>query len=202
MPDQPQNSGSASPQTAHKPKKEELDVAHVPMTEEFDSAKHSLPNFAPVAIAMGIVAVVLIAVVFLFRATPSAQGSVTDAFAVDIPNQNQVLATVGLTFKNVEKKPIFIRTIRVKVKTADGELTDEMASSADFERYFQAFPPLKEHAGKPLPRELRLQPNESVSGTVIVAFPTTAEKFNQRQSLSADLDLYDQKPVTLTETKK
>src|SRR3954453_11924880 len=46
-------------QTKRPPKPEPPDAGHVPMTEEMDSAKWSLPPVVPVLIALGIVAVVI-----------------------------------------------------------------------------------------------------------------------------------------------
>ena len=43
----------------NKPTKPEYDAGHVPITEEFDSPKRTLPPAAPVAIALAVVAIVI-----------------------------------------------------------------------------------------------------------------------------------------------
>lgn len=181
-----------------EPKREpEYDAGHVPMTEEFDSPKHTLPSAAPVIIALVLVAVVLGIVAYVFRAKPVGQGNISDAFAVDIPNQGQVLATVQLSFRNATEKTLHLKTIEVTTNAGGSEHKDEMAPASDFERYFQAFPALRDHSSKPIERETKIPPGQEMSGTVIVGVPITAEQFQARQDLRAKLIFYDHAPVEL-----
>jgi hypothetical protein len=72
-------------------------------------------------------------------------------------------------------------------------------SAIDFDRYFQAFPALKNGTQPALPPETKIQPGESTSRTIIVAFPVTLDVFNQRKSVSVVIWPYDQTvPVVLT----
>lgn len=176
----------------------EYDAGHVPITEEFDSAKHTLPSVGPVVIAMVFVAVCLAIAAYVFRARPAVSGSIDDAYAIEVPNQNTVLATVQLTIRNITQKPVTLKTVHVTIKTPDGELTDEAGSVADFERYAQAFPELRSHITQGLARETKIPPGQQLSGTVVVGFPTTAEKFNARQQTRAQITLYDHSPVEIT----
>ena len=50
----------------------EPDAGHVPITEELDSFKHTMPNAVPVVAAMLLVVVVLGILAFVFRAKPVA----------------------------------------------------------------------------------------------------------------------------------
>ena len=108
---------------------------------------------------------------------------------------------VALTFTldNTSDKILYVRTLQAKIKTASGEQTADAVSAVDFDRYFQAFPTLKNGAQPALSPETKIQPGESVSRTIIVAFPVTLDVFNQRQSTSVVIQPYDQQlPVVLT----
>ena len=173
------------------------DAGHVPITEEFDSPKHTMPDAAPVIIALVIVAIAVAVIAYVFRATPVASGTIDEAFAVTVPNQNTVLATVQLTIKNVTKKTIHLRNINITVRTDQGEFSDDFASVADFDRYFRAFPELQQHSVEGLPRELKIPAGAQVTGSVIVSFPITKESFDKRRALLASLNFYDFRPVEI-----
>lgn len=186
--------GSSQPNPASEPH----DAGHVPITEEFDSPKHTMPDAAPVIIALVFVALVIAVVAYIFRPTPVAGGTIDEAYAVEVPNRNTVLSTVQLTLKNVSKKPITIRNVNVTLRTEQGEFTDsEPASVADFERYFQAFPDLQQHSIEGLAREMKIPPGEQLSGSVIVSFPVTKEQFDARRALTATVSFYDQNPIEI-----
>jgi hypothetical protein len=173
------------------------DAGHVPLTEEFDSPKHTLPDKGPVIIALVLVAVVLAAIVWFFRATPVATGSIDEAYAVDVPGQGIVLATVQLTLKNVTQKQLDLRNINISVQTDKGEFNDDSSSVANFQRYFQAFPDLQQHSIEGLPRELKVPAGTQVSGSVIVSFPISKQEFDSRRGLSASISFYDHPPVVI-----
>jgi hypothetical protein len=178
---------------AVNPKPEpEYNAAHVPMSEEFDDAKHSLPPIAPVVIAMVVVAIVVIGAALLLKQPPASGGSIGDVYAVEVPNQNLVLCTVQLTVENHTKKPLVIRGVSATVHTSDqGDLSDTAAPAGDFERYLDSFPDMKSHATTPLRGETKIPVGGNVSGSIIVAFPLTLEKFNQRKGIEATVELYD-----------
>lgn len=180
------------------PKREpEYDAGHVPMTEELDDARHTMPSIAPVAIALVLVAVALAVAAYVFRTKPVVTGKVDNAYAVPVARQNTVLAAVQLTFRNVHDRPITLRSVSVTLNSDDGEHTDTAASVADFPRYMQAYPELAQHVTEAIARETKLGPGEEVSGTVIVSFPVTKEKFDARKDLTASLSIFDHRPVEI-----
>jgi hypothetical protein len=68
----------------------------------------------------------------------------------------------------------------------------------DLDRYFQAFPALKESAEPPLSPETKMLPGSEQRGTIIVSFKVTKEAFDQRKSLSVSVQPYDQQlPVVI-----
>jgi hypothetical protein len=70
----------------------------------------------------------------------------------------------------------------------------------DFERYFQAFPALKEHAIAALTPETKIPPGRETRGTVMFYFPVTTDVFEKRKSISVAIQPYDQ-PVQVMLSK-
>jgi hypothetical protein len=169
------------------------------IAEEFGTAKRNLPPANIVAIVLGIAAVLLGIFAFVDRAKPQGNGSVDNIAAAEIPDQHAVLVAVNVTIHNSGEKPLWIHDIKGKIATGAGEFTDEAASAIDFDRYFQAFPVLKEHALAAIPPETKILPGADVQGTIVVSFPVTKDDFDQRKSLSVAIQPYDQPlPVVLT----
>jgi hypothetical protein len=68
----------------------------------------------------------------------------------------------------------------------------------DLERYFRAFPALKESAEPPLSPEMKLLAGAAQKGTIMVSFPVTKAEFDQRAALSVTIQAYDQAlPIVL-----
>ena len=167
--------------------------------EEFGTAKRNLPPAKIVLLAVAAVVVVVLIASFLKRAKPQAGGSLDNVTAVEIPGQNSTMAALTFTLNNTSDKILYVHSLHGRIKTASGETTADAVSGVDFERYFQAFPPLKSGAQPPLTPETKIQPGETVVRTIIVAFPVTLDAFNQRQSVSAVIQPYDQQvPVVLS----
>lgn len=174
------------------------DLGHVPMTEEFDRAKWTLPPLGVVAIALVLVAIIAGVAGWLTRPAPSVAGEITDVFGVATPD-GKTLATLQVVVRNTAErgKPIFVKHITASVKAGGQEYADDAASGEDFERYFQAFPALKEHTTTPMRPETRVPAAMEAKGSIIVLFPVPLEQFNARESVSAHINLYDRKPLIL-----
>jgi hypothetical protein len=173
------------------------DAGHVPMTEEFDSFKHTMPSAGPVIIGMVLLAIAIGAAAYFLRATPVSSGSIDQAFAVNVPGQDLALATVQLSLTNLSKKPLFLKNVKITIRTGKGELSDDFGSVSDFERYFQAFPDLRQHSIAGLTRESRIAPGGQLSGSVVVSFPVTKESFDSRQGMTATVSYYDQPTIEI-----
>ena len=167
--------------------------------EEYGTAKKNLPPAKIVLIAIGVVAVVVLIASFLKRATPQASGSLDNVAAVQIPDQSSTMVALTFTLRNTSDKTLYVHTLQGSLKSAGGDSTADAVSAVDFDRYFQAFPALKSAAQPALPPETKIQPGESVTRSIIVAFPVALDVFNQRKSVSVVIWPYDQTvPVTLT----
>ncbi len=181
-----------------KPAARQYDAGHVPITEEFDSAKRTLPPAAPVAIALVVVAIVVGVVAFLFRAKPIAQGGIDAVYFSQPANMSNAMVLLQVTLRNVGDKTLYVKTITANLKT-DQDLSDEAASPTDYDRYFMAYPELKEHSTQPLTVESKIAPGAEQKGTVVVSFPVTKEQFDSRKDLNVTIVPYDQSSIVLRE---
>ena len=167
--------------------------------DEFGTAKRNLPPAKIVLITIGAVLVVVLVTSFFKRAKPQGAGSLDNVAAAEIPDQGSTMVALTFTFRNTSEQDLVIRSLHGRVKTSAGELTADAVSAVDFDRYFQAFPGLKNGAQPALPPETRIRSGEALTRTIIVVFPITLDAFNQRQSTSVVVQPYDQQlPVVLT----
>ncbi len=189
------------PAGAPKPKPEPItDYAHVSMGEEFSGAKWRLPPMGIVAIALVIVAVVVGVIALTTRPKPGATGSIDDIGAV-ATDPNNVMVAVQFSMTNVTEKPFWVKSVSAKLQDADGkEYTDTAASVADFDRYFQAFPDLKQHAtSEPVKQDTKILASGNLKASAIFSFPVSKDAFDKRKALSVIIQPYDQpKSVVLT----
>lgn len=192
--------------TPPQPKPEPPDAGHVPMTEEMDSAKWSLPPVVPVLIALGIVAV-LVALYALHgvKMVPRPNGKVQGITVAEqkyesaiAPAESRVLVAVQVTMTNPTDRPVYVQGATAAVKTdAPDALTDDAAAASDFDRYVTAFPELKQVASTPLKLEMKIMPGETLNGTLMFGFPLSKEAFDKKKSLKIFIKLYDYDPIEM-----
>jgi hypothetical protein len=168
--------------------------------EEFGTAKKNLPPIKIVLIGAAIIGLVAGIISFVQRPQSSATGAIDDIVSVEVPDQNLTMVAINVSFQNNGTKPYLIQTIKADLETPTGKFSADAVSPSDFDRYFQAFPSLKQHALKPLEREAKIDPTLRTEGTIIVAFPITADAFASRKSLKVTIQPYFQ-PVPLVLTK-
>jgi hypothetical protein len=167
--------------------------------EEFGTARRNLPPAGIVLICIAAVAVIVGIFAFKERAKPQGAGSIDLVNAADVPGQNMILVAITVTLRNTGDKPLWIRTVKAHLTTADDKtFDDEAASAVDLDRYYQAFPALKESSEPPLSPEAKLLAGAEQKGTLIVGFKVTKEDFDRRKSLLVTIQPYDQAlPVIL-----
>jgi len=161
--------------------------------DEFGTAKRNLPPAGIVLICIAAVAVIVGIFAFKERQKPQGAGSIDFVAAAEVPGQNMILAAITLTLRNTAKKPLWIHTLKAQLTTADDKtFDDEAASAVDLDRYYQAFPALKESSEPPLSPETKLLAGAEQRGTIIVSFKVAREAFDQRKSLTVTIQPYDQ----------
>jgi hypothetical protein len=169
--------------------------------EEFGTARRTLPPAGIVLLCIAAVAVILGMIAYINRPKQQAAGSIDFISAVEVPGQNTTMAAVTLTLRNKGERSFWIHTLKARLTDADGKtFDDEAASGVDFDRYFQAFPTLKENSQPPLSPEAKLPPGAEQRGTIIVSFPVTKDAFDKRKSVAVIIQPYDQ-PLAVVLTK-
>src|SRR3974390_2292039 len=177
----------------------EFDAGHVPITEEFDSAKRNLPPVAPLVAALIVVLVFIVGVAYIFRSKPVAQGQIDRVFAEQQQDRPYTMVLMQVTVRKVGDKPLFIKAIKAEIVTDQGASVDDAASAVDFSRYLDAFPDLQMYATNPLKVETKIAPGGEAQGSVLVAFPITKDQFYARKDLNVTILPYDQKAIELHE---
>jgi len=169
------------------------------ISQEFGTAQRNLPPAKIVGIALACVLVIVAIYALTHRAKPQGGGSIDNIVSIEIPNQNQVMTAINISLRNTGEKPMWIHDIKATLKTDSGEFGDESAAAVDFNRYFQAFPSLKEHALTPITPETKIPVGGGAQGTVIFSFPVNQDAFDKRKSLTVAIQPYDQPlPIVLS----
>jgi hypothetical protein len=168
--------------------------------EEFGTAKKNLPPVKIIGIGLAIILVAWGIAALVQRPRPSATGEIDEVVSVEIPNQHAVMVAINVAFQNNGAKPFWIQTIKADLQTTDNNYSSDAASAVDLDRYYQAFPTLKQYAQAPLQREGKVDVGSQAKGTVVVSFPVTPEAFASRKLLRVTIQPYDQ-PVPLVLTK-
>jgi hypothetical protein len=182
------------PETPSTPNQQvDFDIA-----EEYGTARKNLPPAGIVAICLAVVVVIVAGYALTHRAHAQSSGTIEDIVSIPIPGQDMVMAAINVSIVNNSQKPSWIHTIQATIDTGSNKLNDDAAPAVDAQRYFQAFPDLKQHSLELLTPETRLNPSDKVSGTIVVSFPVTAEVFAARKSLTVTITPYDELPVVIT----
>jgi hypothetical protein len=168
------------------------------ISEEYGTARKNLPPARIVLICVAVVAVIAAIYALSHRAHALSTGSIDDVVAAPMPGQDMVMVAVNVSLQNNEDKPIWIKTIQATADAGGSKQTDDAAPAVDAQRYFQAFPELKQHAGDLLTAETRVSPRAKIVGTIVVSFPVKADAFAARKSLTVTITPYDELPVVMT----
>ncbi|HZU23116.1 MAG TPA: hypothetical protein VE998_09820 [Terriglobales bacterium] len=177
------------------------DAGHIPITEEMDKAKWTLPP-APV-IVIGIVAVAIVVAAFSYfgRSKPVAQGGITDVFSVS-SGENSVIVALQFNLTNTTDKVIYLHHLEATANVGGKQMTDDHPLSAvDYPRYVKAFPALAPHTENPIMPETKIAPGQRISGSAVFGFDVTKDAFDSRQSLVLRVVPYDRPPFELAENR-
>ncbi|HKV92426.1 MAG TPA: hypothetical protein VJW20_07760 [Candidatus Angelobacter sp.] len=182
--------GNPQPSSAAPAPRNQPDAGHIPITEEMDSAKWTLPPIVPLLIAFVLVGVVVAVVMFSTRAKPSASLAITKVASVDL--QGNTMAAIQVKLDNQIDKPLWIKNITAEIETPDGKkYSDNAAPSMDAARYMAAFAPLQEAKADWLKEELKIPSGNSFTGVAIFAYPVAKKDFDARKSLTLRVEPYD-----------
>ena len=198
MPDDPNPTAPATPPSPkpEAPAQKTSDIGHVPMSEEFDRAKWTLPPIVPVLIGLAAVAIVVGLLVVTHRPKPTANGEITKVAAAE--QADNVVVAVQIKFHNLTEQRVWVRNITSELEAADGKkYPDSSAAADDMNRYIQAFPVLGEAKAEPLREDLKIAPGNSFTGMTVFAYPVKKADFDARKSLTVTIAFYDRAPLVL-----
>src|SRR5260370_2251761 len=98
-----------------------------------------------------------------------------------------VMVAINVSIQNGGEKPSWIHTIQVTTEAGGNTFTDDAAPAVDVQRYFQAFPDLKQHALNVLPTEARMNPGSKIPAPIVLTFPLQPDVSAAPTSLSLTL---------------
>jgi hypothetical protein len=182
---------NAKPGPESRPSAPASDAGHVPITEEFDRAKWTLPPLVPILIAVAAVAIVVAIVVLTNKPEPVATASIVKVASADQSGNSMVAVQVRVD--NKIPKQLWIKNLSSELETADGKKYNDTAAPAlDASRYLEVFPPLKDAGGEPMREEAKIPAGQSYTGFLVFAFPVEKAAFDGRKSLIVKIGFYDQ----------
>jgi hypothetical protein len=148
-----------------------------------------------------LLAPVLVVLLVFWGGRPPAVtgGSIERVAVVEQQSGEYVLVVVHLTLQNHGRGALRLWNFTARLRTPDGEWTDEAASAVDHERYFTAYPELREHAIPPLLPEAAVPAGARHSGLLIFGFPLSREAFARRESFTVTVDMHDRPPIVVRE---
>lgn len=211
-------------ETEAQPVKTEVsprNAGHIPMSEELDSARWSLPPIMPVVIAAGVLALIIGIYLLSSRKPPTSTGWGVRVVALplhieskgsimpggegtldqDVEKTDDVMVNVALDVKNAIQKPMYLKNIQAKLVTEKGEYNDDAAPASDYDRILQAYPEITITGNKPFQSESSIPANTDQQGVVVFSFPIPREEWDKRKSLQAQVNFYDHAPLVIDVTQ-
>ena len=197
------------------------DAGHMPMSEELDSARWSLPPLVPVLIAAAVLALLLGTYLVSSKKPPTSSGSAIRVVALplhieskgsiapgangtldqNVEKSDSLVVNMSLDVKNAIGKPMYIKGIQAKLVTDNGEFNDDAAPASDYERILQAYPQLAIPDSKPFQAESSIAANVDQRGLAIFSFPVSRDDWDKRKSLRASINFYDHAPLLIDATQ-
>ena len=204
-----------------KPEERRPDAGHIPMSEELDSARWSLPPIMPVVIAAVVLGLILGTYLVSSKKPPTSTGLALRVVAMplhtessgsimpggegtldrDVEKTDSVMVNIVLNVKNAIQRPMYLKNVQGKLVTDKGEYNDDAAPASDYERIVLAYPEINIPGNKPLRSESTILPNADQQGVVVFSFPITREEWDKRKSLQAQVNFYDHAPLVIDATQ-
>lgn len=204
-----------------KPEERRPDAGHIPMSEELDSARWSLPPIMPVVIAAAVLGLILGTYLVSSKKPPTSTGTALRVVAMplhtessgsimpggegtldrDVEKTDSVMVNIVLNVKNAIQKPMYLKNVQAKLVTDKGEYNDDAAPASDYERILLAYPEINIPGNTPLRSESTILPNADQQGVVVFSFPITREEWDKRKSLQAQVNFYDHAPLVIDATQ-
>jgi hypothetical protein len=193
----------SNPPNAKQPAKAKAsdrpDAGHIPITEEMDSAKWTLPPIVPLLVAAVVVGILVAVVALSNRTKPSASLAITKV--VSASQEGNTMVAIQIKLDNQVEGPLWIKQIQAEVETPDGKkYNDSAAPGVDAPRYMEAFPPLAEAKADWLKEDLKIPTKTSFNGVAIFSYPVDKSAFDKRKQVTLRIQLYDRPTLVAINT--
>ena len=174
-------------------------AGHIPITEEMDSAKWTLPPIVPLLIAAVVVGILVAVVALSNRTKPSAALAITKVASA--AQEGNTMVAIQIKLDNQVEGPLWIKQIQAEMEAPDGKkYTDSAAPAVDAPRYVEAFPALGEAKADWLKEDLKIPTKTSFNGVAIFSFPVDKAAFDKRKQVTMRIQLYDRPTLVATNT--
>ncbi len=167
--------------------------------KEFGRGGRTLPVVGALLIGGVVLGVVGFIIMMYIGQKQPGGGAIENVAVAELGDQKSVLVAVTVTLVNKLDRPFWVQRIQGTLDTAEGHWSDDASAASDQERYFQAFPALRQGSTTPLKYDDKLQAGQQVRGTVVFSFPVTKAQFDQRRSLSVNIEPHSMRTITITQ---
>jgi hypothetical protein len=148
----------------------------------------------PILIALGVIALIAVAVWQVLGSHPVGTASIEKVNAVEMPGGERVVVEMEFAMQNTTDKPLKYHSALIKL-TTNQEFKDEPAPSSETPRIYQSYPALKQSTESTLKQGMIVDPGATLRGTAIVAFPVSKAAFDSRKQLDADIYFFEKPPI-------
>ncbi len=112
---------------------------------------------------------------------------------------DQLLVFAHVRLQNHNATPLNIQDDWAVITLPNGETRRSLgASSADFDKVFQAYPQLAPLRMDPLRRDTQIDPGQSVDGLVVFSYPLSREQWDTRKSMQVTISFTNANDLTLS----
>src|SRR6476646_804698 len=175
------------------------DRGHIPITEEMDSAKWTLPPIIPLLVAAVVVGILVAVVALSNRTKPSASLAITKV--VSAAQESNTMVAIQIKLDNQVEGPLWIKRIQAEVETPDGKkYSDNAAPAVDGPRYIEACPPRAEANADWLKEDLKIPTKTSFNGVAVFSYPVDKATFDKRKQITMRIQLYDRPTLVAINT--
>lgn len=182
------------------------------MSEETNSGKRTL---VIIVVATVIVALAIGAYVYVGQKPPVAAGQIVKLDVTPIHTETRVgtpgqgvqggtetsdllLILADVKISNQTNIPLFLHDMWSNLTTADDAQQRSLgAMKSEFQQVFVAYPQLAPMKQPPLPRDITIQPGQSVEGLIVFHYPITKDQWDARHSFEAVISFLHQKDLVL-----
>lgn len=110
---------------------------------------------------------------------------------------DEMLIFVDVRIQNLAKIPLFVHDMWSTVNLPNESDRSTAASGSDFDKVFIAYPDTKQYQKPILPRDITIQPGQSVEGTMIFNYQMSQAQWDTRSGMDLSISFLHQYPLVM-----